>query len=216
MIEITHTPYEGSVARGVPKDAGLTEILKAIGWRWWRPMEAWRLPGSRNHAANRSLLDRTAIHLTRVGFDVSLRIDEDAKSTATSYSDRWVGRQIARLEENLRKVDSKLEDHFRAIETAGESSVEADLWSIRMLLRRTDIVEELRRWTEVRAEMAEGAPGHTPKTIEKGDYVRISGRWRKVARVNEKSVTVETEHSRTSRGPYYEITGHRPAHEPEL
>lgn len=217
MIEITHTPYEGTVARGVPKDARLTKILIGAGWRWVPPMDTWRLPRSRNRAADQSPLESTAADLRRAGFEVSLRVDEPEEPTAASYSNKWVGRQIHRLETNLGKVDRQLEHHFRTIESAGTtSSVEADVWAIRLLLRRTELVDELGRWQEVQAEMAVGAPVHTPETVQKGDFVRISGHWRKVARVNPKSVTVEIDNSHTGRAPYYDITGHRPADEPDL
>lgn len=217
MIEITHSPSEGSVASGVPKNAWLAEILKGAGWRWSNRSDAWQLPGSRNRPANQPLLEATAADLRRAGFEVSLRSDEDLEPTSASYSAKWVGRQIHRLETNVAKVDRQLEHHFRTNDgTGATASVEADVWAIRLLLRRTELVDELERWQEVQAEIAERAPAHTPETVQKGDFVRISGHWRKVARVNPKSVTVEMGESRTGRAPYYDITGHRPADEPEL
>ncbi|TDD18465.1 hypothetical protein E1218_25900 [Kribbella turkmenica] len=85
-----------------------------------------------------------------------------------------------------------------------------DLWAIRMLIRRIDIEARLHHWHEVSDRLIEGATKHSSATIQKGDYVRISGHWRKVARVNQKSVTVETESSRTGRAEYNDITDHRP------
>ncbi|NIK61304.1 hypothetical protein [Kribbella shirazensis] len=84
-----------------------------------------------------------------------------------------------------------------------------DLWAIRMLIRRIDIEARLRHWHEVGDRLIERPTNHS-SAIQKGDYVRISGHWRKVARVNQKSVTVETE-STTGRAAYYDITDHRPA-----
>lgn len=88
-----------------------------------------------------------------------------------------------------------------------------DLRAIRMLSRRTDIETQLRHWHEASDQLIEGVP--TSAVIRKDDYVRISGHWRKVARVNQKSVTVETEYSRTSRAAYHDITDHRPADGPD-
>lgn len=132
-----------------------------------------------------------------------------------SYSLRWIGRQITRLEAGLRKVDRQLEQHFRAVDASGEISAAMDLWAIRMLIRRIDIETQLRHWHEVSDQLIEGVPTYTSATIRRGDYVRISGHWRKVARVNQKSVTVETEYSRTGRAAYHDITDHRPADGPD-
>jgi hypothetical protein len=90
-------------------------------------------------------------------------------------------------------------------------SVAEDVWAIQMLTRRLDTEEQLRYWHDLRDGLIGGMSTHSSETIRRGDYVRISGHWRKVARVNQKSVTVDTEGSATRRAPYYDITGHRPA-----
>jgi hypothetical protein len=131
----------------------------------------------------------------------------DSARTQASYSSQWVGRQIARLEADLRKVDRQLERHFR---TSRETSVAEDVWAIQMLTRRLDTEERLRYWQDVRDGQV-GTAVYTSETVRRGDYVRIAGRWRKVARVDQKSVTVETQNSGTGRAPYYDITGHRSA-----
>jgi hypothetical protein len=138
--------------------------------------------------------------------------DQRAERVQDRYSPKWVGRQIARLEVSLRKVDRQLERHFQA---RGETSVAGDLWAIQMLTRRLDTEEQLRYWHDLREGMVGGPLAHTPETIRRGDYVRVSGHWRKVARVNQKSVTVETEYSGTGRAPYCDVTDHRPADGPD-
>ncbi|MFD7159393.1 hypothetical protein ACFV9C_32675 [Kribbella sp. NPDC059898] len=210
MIEITHTADNGTVARGVAQNDASAAIFGA-SWHWSPDLEAWRLPGEMNV----SLAGATATELRRAGFDVEVQLDDGAERSETKYSMRWVGRQIERLETTLRKLDRQLDGHFRKLELGAEGSAMSELWSIRMLLRRTDLTEELRRWHEVSDQMSAGAPAHTPQTVHPGDYVRISGQWRKIARVNQKSVTVETGESRTGRAPYYDITGHRPADVPD-
>lgn len=139
---------------------------------------------------------------------MSAHDERDAEPTQAGYSPKWVGRQISRLEAILRKIDRQLEQHFR---TVGETSVADDVWAIQMLTRRLDTEERLRYWHDVRDGLVGGTPAYTSETIRRGDYVRISGQWRKVARVNQKSVTVDTEHSGARRAPYYDITGHRSA-----
>jgi hypothetical protein len=123
------------------------------------------------------------------------------------YSMRWVGRQLTRLEANLRKLDRQLEQHF----ANGATTLDEDLWAIQMLTKLLDVEEKLHYWQDVRDGLTGGVDAYNSDTIRRGDYVRISGRWRKVARVNQQSVTVETDHSWTGRAPYYDITGHRPA-----
>lgn len=135
----------------------------------------------------------------------------DPRCTRAGYSAHWVGRQVARLEASLRKIDRQLEQHFRASQ---ETSASEDAWAIQMLTRRLDAEEQLRYWHEVGEGLVGTTPTYTSGTIARGGYVRISGHWRKVARVNQKSVTVETEHSK-ARAPYYDITGHRLAESPD-
>lgn len=120
----------------------------------------------------------------------------------------WLGRQITRLEGDLRKVDRQLERHF---ETGGVTTPDQDAWAIQMLTKRLDIEEKLHYWQDVRDGLTGGVEAYNSDTIRRGDYVRISGHWRKVARVNQQSVAVETDHSWTDRAPYYNVTGHRPA-----
>lgn len=70
------------------------------------------------------------------------------------------------------------------------------------------------RWLNVpvaRGGVAGTVPTYSHETINQGDYVRVSGLWRRVARVNRKSVSVETGYSWTDRAPYHDITGYRSA-----
>lgn len=211
MIEITHSADEGTVARGVAKHDPPTDVLKAAGWRWSGRLYAWHLPESQGEAVDLRRIEATVAELRQAGLEVSVQIDDEPAPLPAQYSVKWVRRRVERLEADLRKVHRQLDQHFRRVEAGVETTATADVWAIQMLVRRIDMTEELRRWHEVIEELTDGTHTHTPETVQKGDYVRIAGHWRKVARVNQKSVTVETDHSGTGRAAYYDITGHRPA-----
>src|SRR2546423_1030537 len=103
---------------------------------------------------------------------MSAHDERDAEPTQGEYSPKWVGRQVSRLEANLRKIDRQLEQHFQ---TVGETSVADDVWAIQMLTRRLDTEERLRYWHDVRDGMVGGTSAYTSETIRRGDHVRISG-----------------------------------------
>ncbi len=61
-------------------------------------------------------------------------------------------------------------------------------------------------------QIADGAvTDYGPHNVTKGDEVKIGHWWRRVARVNAKSVSVETDYSWTDRAPWHEVTDHRAA-----
>ncbi|BDZ44034.1 hypothetical protein GCM10025865_33770 (plasmid) [Paraoerskovia sediminicola] len=68
-------------------------------------------------------------------------------------------------------------------------------------------------WVQIRAEQqATGhATNYSPANVRKGDAVKIRGSWHRVARANQKSVSVETEYSWTDRAPWHEVQDHKPA-----
>ncbi|WP_327640842.1 hypothetical protein OHB24_21355 [Kribbella sp. NBC_00482] len=79
---------------------------------------------------------------------------------------------MLQLEGKLSKVDRLLERHFRNIAVEGQTSVAADLWTIRMLIRRMDLEERLRYWRDVSGGLVEGTPAHwrgTPYCETTGD-----------------------------------------------
>ena len=86
---------------------------------------------------------------------------------------------------------------------------------------RLDITEADLRTQEIRRQNAEeaiaywsaqvqqlGGEKFNKDTIKKGDYVFHWSSWRKVVRVNAKSVSVQSDYSWTNIAPYHEIKGH--------
>lgn len=111
-----------------------------------------------------------------------------ASVTGARYGVVTVGNRIERLEAELR--------------SAQRSSLAQEI------ARLTD---ELTYWRDVRKEQIDSglAIEHGPDTIKVGDWVEVSGRWCRVVRVNQKSVSVETGYSWTSRVEFHKITNHR-------
>lgn len=74
-----------------------------------------------------------------------------------------------------------------------------------------ELRDQITYWEQVRADqIATGkATGYSRDTIAKGDAVKIRGHWAKVARVNQKTVSVETGYSWTQTAPYAAIQDHR-------
>jgi hypothetical protein len=128
--------------------------------------------------------------------DAQRRADALAGTTEQRYSAVSVGRRIARLEANLRKTERLLAGYSRTVGGYKEEHPPASgEWAERLRLMRADLEGQLEHWYSVRDELAANGPTYSEDSIKKGDYVRISGTWRKVARVNRKSVSVETGYS---------------------
>ncbi len=74
--------------------------------------------------------------------------------------------------------------------------------------RLTDVTSEIGFLDEAIA--ASGVKRYAPSDLKAGDRVTIHGRQRIVAKVNPKTVAVDTGYSWTDKYPFYEITGHEP------
>lgn len=88
MISITHTPGEGSLVSGTYRGDGSGEILKPLGWRWSRNLDAWYLPRSRDRAPAVSTLEKTREQLEASRFDVELSVDSAPRPAAEVESAR--------------------------------------------------------------------------------------------------------------------------------
>lgn len=82
MISITHTAAEGSLVSGTYRGDGSGDILRPLGWRWSRNLDAWYLPRSRDRVPARNTLEKTREQLEASGFDVELSIDAAPRTTA--------------------------------------------------------------------------------------------------------------------------------------
>jgi hypothetical protein len=128
--------------------------------------------------------------------DTAARFEQYRKDIPTTI------RRIAKFEAELRGID-------RDIDTASNRE-RATEWHA---ARRARLVEDIAGWkAHVAQAEADGFKLWGPDDFAVGDAARVHGRWRRVVRVNKKSVSVETDYSWTDTVPYDNITGkHTPA-----
>ncbi|MEV0283514.1 DUF3560 domain-containing protein [Kribbella sp. NPDC050820] len=157
-------------------------------------------------------LTRKSVEESRAADDAQRRAEALADATDRRYSAISVGRRIDRLETQLRKVQRQLDGYTRVIGGYEQVHPPAEgRFAETLRLARADLTSQLDYWHGIRDELDAAGPTYSKETIRKGDYVRVSGVSRRVARVNQKTVSVETGYSWTGRAPYHGITGHRSA-----
>lgn len=88
MIEISHTAADGSLLFGTYRSDGAGEILKPLGWRWSRNVDAWYLPRSRDKAPADDVLSRTAEQLRAEGYTVEISVDRAQRAADEVEQDR--------------------------------------------------------------------------------------------------------------------------------
>lgn len=137
-----------------------------------------------------------------------------ASSTGARYNPVTVGNKIAKIEAECRSLRRHLEGYttrgglyaetFPPATGARRERIETDLAAAE---------DQLAYWRGVRAQQAKDGQivAHDNTTISTGDAVKVRGDWRRVVRVNAKSVSVETGYSWTDRVSYHEVQDHRPA-----
>lgn len=111
-----------------------------------------------------------------------------------------VGNRIERLSAEERRLVRRLEGVDNAVLQEHLERIRADL----------------DYWRGVQAEQFAGgvAVEYGPDTVHPGDEVLISGIWRRVVRVNKKSVSVDSGYSWTDRAPWHKVQKHRANVEP--
>ena len=132
-------------------------------------------------------------------------------------------------EAEIRRIGRSLERHYLALrqylalrleakgkgEAAERVGIRAQSgeWVDRLRAERARLAEAVRLDRAALAARVEAGTlrVYSRDTIRKGDAVKAHGRWHRVARVNGKSVSVETGYSWTDTVPYHRITDHRPA-----
>jgi hypothetical protein len=164
------------------------------------PPEQPILVGHHSEARHRRDLDRHDRNMRKAiehgeNADRAERRSDSARSQAAARESPVVmGRKIARLEAEQRKIPRLLLTH------KGEYAEQ--------LRERLHVVEEDLAF--LRGEMERsGARVYTRADIQKGDLVQLRGRWELVVKANPKTVAVKTPYSWTDTQPYHEITDHR-------
>lgn len=160
-----------------------------------------------HHSENRH---RRAIDRAHKAMGASVEADREAAeahrlaTVAAQSADRrtsphTVARRIDRLETEYRDVTRKAERHPRSAE--------------HYRTRAAELADQINYWTKVREQQqADGlATNYGPHNVAKGDTVKVRSTWHRVARVNAKSVSLETAYTWTDRYPWHEIQDHRAA-----
>lgn len=130
-------------------------------------------------------------------------------------------RRIDKLEAEQRQLQRKLDGRRRTVSkgTDGQPDyIERSAAATgdnreRFTHRLAEVEDELRYWRQHLAHLVETGQHRVwgPGDFVPGDYVRASGRWHEVLRVNRKSLTVPTPYSWTDTVPYDSVSDRRPA-----
>lgn len=113
MLTISHTREQGTLLDGTSRGDGTAEIVKPLGWRWFRTLGAWGLPNSRDREVKSWTVTRTQDALVAAGHTVAVQID-DTPRTAAEVEE---GREV-RAEARATALAAKA---GRAEDTAGQA-----------------------------------------------------------------------------------------------
>lgn len=175
--------------------------------------------GHHSERRHRNAIDRAHTSARR-GIDaqkeadrVAERADAAGHTTAARYSVRTVANRIDKIEADLRRaaraVDADVYDPEHGYRPVTAVARQARIE--RLAPKVAELRDQLAYWQGVRAEQvaAGTARDYGPDAIAKGDSVLVLGQWRRVVRVNPKSVSVETGFSHSARAAYADIQDHR-------
>jgi hypothetical protein len=177
----------------------------------------------RRHRADMRRIDngmRAAIALEGEAASAADRAASAEKHMQRRENPRRVARRVETLEAERRGVQRNLDGYVRNFRNGrGELYYVEDhkpaegRWREQQLARAADLDEKIRYWKAfLDEEIAAGR--YNPldvSTIKKGDEIGSWAGWRKVLRVNAKTVSVESEWGGRHLVKIDEITGHRPA-----
>jgi hypothetical protein len=176
--------------------------------------------GARDRTRREKENDRLArgMQVEAAGDRAAAKADSAAKHMDHRYAPQTVTNRIARLEAEASKLRLYLDEgDYEGTAPRGRGQPDQ---LVRMPItdpgRRAridtqlaDVQEQLAHWRGVHQQQLTAGAAHRdygPDHVAPGDHVRIRGQWRRVARVNRKSLSVETGYSWTDRVPYREVT----------
>lgn len=158
---------------------------------------------------------RRAIGAHHDAEEAARRAEAATHTTGARYNPVTVANRIEKLAADIRRVERRIiadvydrETGYRPA-TDEQKAKRATAYAPQL----DELRDQLAYWEQVRTDqIATGrATGYGPDSIAKGDAVKVRGRWCRVARVNAKTVSVETGYSWTDRVAYAEIQDHRAA-----
>ena len=163
---------------------------------------------------------RRGIEAHREAEEAARRAEAAARTTGGRYDPVTVANRIEKIAADIRRYERRIvEDAYDPEKgyqpaSAEQKAARAQRYSPTLAALRG----QLDYWQQVRTDQiaAGKAPGYSLENISKGDAVKIRGHWRKVVRVNAKTVSVETGYTWTDRATYAEIHDHRAAEATQL
>lgn len=189
------------------------------------------LVGHHSERGHRAAIKRMDGHITAMSN--AMRVQEVRASRAESLrrhlergdSSVTIGNRIKSSEAAIRRISRALQDHYLAVRliATGKDPVvlrerfnvcpASVAWVDRQRAERARLAEAVRldRAAMKALQVSGAVKVYSRDTIAKGDVVLTWGGWRKVVRVNAKSVSVESGYSWTDTVEYHKIKGHRPA-----
>ncbi|NNC14068.1 DUF3560 domain-containing protein [Planctomonas sp. JC2975] len=143
------------------------------------------------------------------------RANAATRTTAGRYSGSQVFNRIQKIEADIRRTERRITAATYDPESGYRPTTDDE--KAARTRRLSPVLEELRDkltyWQGIREQQINSGDvtNYTPQQIKKGDAVKVCGQWRRVARVNPKTVSLETGYSWTDRATYAAITDHRAA-----
>ncbi|SOJ57009.1 hypothetical protein MSIMFB_04487 [Mycobacterium simulans] len=119
-IEIVHSAEEGTLVHGTTRGDGTNNILKVVGFRWFRTLGVWGIAGSRDRQPDRYKIDRAADALRAAGHAVSIDIDDTHRPTAEAEADT-----AQRQEQRVDALNAKAARKAAAADAAWEAEQRA-------------------------------------------------------------------------------------------
>lgn len=169
----------------------------------------------RNALARADRSGRRGIEAHNDAEQAAYRATAAAHTTGARYSVTTVANRIDKLAADIRRVERQIVEDTYDNETGYRPATdnEKQARAVRLTPKLDELRDQLAYWQSVRDEqIATGtATNYGPDTISKGDAVKTRGHWRRVARVNAKTVSVETGYSWHDRVNYADIQDHRAA-----
>jgi hypothetical protein len=179
--------------------------------------------GHHSENRHRNAIDK-AHNSARRGIDaqheaeaIAARATAAAHTTAARYSVQTVANRIEKISADIRRFERQILADYYDDTTGYRPATDAmkEARTKRLQPHIDEARDQLHYWEGIRSDqIANGkATNFGPDTIKKGDAVKIRGHWRRVVRVNGKTVSVETGYSWTDRVEYAAIQDRRSADE---
>lgn len=186
--------------------------------RW--PLGQPILTGHHSERRHRRDLDRShramdqSIQASQAANEARTAHEAAAATTDRRYNPETVSNRVERLGAEIRQLERQRDGHTRTVSRNADGTRHIEVTPAASEQRRAvldeklaELRDQLTYWTEVRQQQAaKGQVIHGPDTTSVGDMVNLGhDLWRKVLRVNRKTVTVPSGYSWNDTVPFQRI-----------